>query len=182
MQTLLILSAATVFSGVVVFALVFRKLVSRDQVASFSVNGFIESSGDGFLAVRYRPMKHLLDENDFKFLKNQPGYTPEIGRQFRKDRRRVFRGYLQLLKNDFGQIYVAAKLLSLYSSVDQPDLVRSLIKQRMVFTYALLTIEYRLAMHSIGLATIDVHSLVESVEALQGQVRLLMTQPAAVMA
>src|SRR5207237_4592544 len=42
---------------------------------------------------KYRPMERLLREDDLRFLSAQSGFSAALGRRFRRDRRRIFRGY-----------------------------------------------------------------------------------------
>src|SRR5438552_11799505 len=53
---------------------------------------------------KYRPMEPLLQEQDFRFLASQPGFSPQLGRRFRTERRRIFRGYLRHRRKDFGRV------------------------------------------------------------------------------
>lgn len=41
---------------------------------------------------RYRPMLHLLDDEDLRFLRKQPGFTPQMAAGLRGQRCRTFRG------------------------------------------------------------------------------------------
>ena len=57
-----------------------------------------------FSAERYRPMGLLLDEGEFRFLAGLPGYSKDLGRRFRRERVRIFRGYFARLKRDFHRL------------------------------------------------------------------------------
>src|SRR5438105_538368 len=90
-----LLSLAPISLGLV---LLYRRLASRvdseiapDQCLVLSLD-------------KYRPMERLLQEDDFRFLANQPGFSPQLGRRFRTERRRIFRGYLRNLRKDFARI------------------------------------------------------------------------------
>ncbi|MGH9657217.1 MAG: hypothetical protein ACRD96_01670 [Bryobacteraceae bacterium] len=154
------------------FAVVFTALAARDRLSSESLDQLTEFSSE-----KYKPMEMLLSEREYRFLASQPGFTPEIGNRFRADRRRVFRGYLKCLRQDFNRIYLVTKVLLVYSDVQRPELLRQLLFQRIRFAVALLRVEARLATHRIGLGAADARVLVESLEAMHIQVRELMAKP-----
>ena len=131
---------------------------------------------------KYRPMERLLQEQDFRFLATQPGFSPQLGRRFRTERRRIFRGYLRNLKKDFGRVSLAFRILIVHSVEDRGDLAASLVRLRLMFAIGMLAVEGRLLLHAAGLGTVDVSGLVASLETMQGQMRLMLTPPQAVTA
>jgi hypothetical protein len=56
---------------------------------------------------RYRPMLRLLDEREFQELRSHPGFTPQMASQLRRQRCRIFRGYLRSLSGDFSRVCMA---------------------------------------------------------------------------
>ena len=122
-----------------------------------------------FSVARYRPMARLFAEEDFEFLANQDGFNPRIARQLRRERRRIFCSYLDCLKRDFGHLEAAVKVCMVTSRQDRPDLAKALLKRRLVFTYALLVTEWGLALHTLGLGTVDVSRLVGSLDGMRMQ-------------
>lgn len=159
------ISAALVF--------LFRTLSSRSNTDISPDNCLVLSPG------KYRPMERLLQEDDFRFLASQSGYSPQLGRRFRAERRRVFRAYLRSLKRDFAQVSLTFQALIVHSAEDRGDLAAGLIRQRMMFALGVLAIEGRLALHAAGLDTVrvDVRGMVGSLETLQGQMQMLLTPP-----
>jgi hypothetical protein len=131
---------------------------------------------------KYRPMERLLQEQDFRFLATQPGFSPQLGRRFRTERRRIFRGYLRNLKKDFGRVSLAFRILIVHSVEDRGDLAASLVRLRLMFAIGMLAVEGRLLLHAAGLGTVDVSGLVASLETMQGQMRLMLTPSQAVTA
>lgn len=168
-----ILSLALVLA--VVLGLLVRSLVKQNSTDHRS-NQWSADWFEGFSATAYRPMKRLLADEDFRFLSKQPGYTPEMGRHLRKERRLVFRGYLRNLTKDFNRLYSGATILLVYSEVDRPELASSLLGIRANFYYALFRVHVRLAMHVVGFEMVDVTPMLQPLEFLQVQVRAL--QPA----
>ena len=126
---------------------------------------------------KYRPMERLLLEDDFRFLASQSGFSARLGRRFRSERRRIFRGYLTNLKRDFGRVSMALQIVIVHSAEDRGDLASALIRQRFMFALGMLAIEGRLLLHTAGVGTVDVRGLVASLETMQSQIRLLLTPP-----
>lgn len=126
-----------------------------------------ENSGsEAFSIAQYEPMNRLLAEEDLCFLASQPGYRPEIGKKFRKERRRVFRLYLHELASDFRKLHAQARAMVAESQEHQAELVTLLIRQQLTFWRAMAVIELRLVVHGVGLGRVDVRGLVEAFEAM----------------
>jgi hypothetical protein len=156
-------------------ALIFmhRKASPRPN-ADFSADQCLVLSLD-----KYQPMGRLLGEDDFRFLAAQPGFSKEMGRRFRAERRQIFRGYLRNLKKDFGRLSLALQILIVHSAEDRGDLASSLIRQRLLFALGMLAVEGRLVLHAAGVGTVDVGGLLQSLQTMQDQMRLLLTPPEA---
>jgi len=123
---------------------------------------------------KYRVMERLLHESDFRFLAAQPGFSPQMGRRFRTQRRRIFRSYLRNLRKDFGVMSLAVQDLIVHSGEDRGDLATALMRQRLVFMLGMLAIEVRLVLHAVGWGAVDVGDMIESFQAMQAQIRLLL--------
>ena len=151
----------------------FRTLTSR-QNSDMSMSGRLVLSPG-----KYRPMERLLQEADFRFLCTQPGYSPQMGRRFRVERRRVFRAYLRSLKRDFASVSLALRTLMLHSAEDRGDLAAAVVRQRLSFAAGMLAVEGRLLLHAAGMNSldVDVRGLVASLETMQAQMRELLTPP-----
>ena len=129
-------------------------------------------------------MERLLLADDFQFLASQPGYSAKLGNRFRTERRRVFRAYLRNLQRDFTRLSLTFQTLIVHSAEDRGDLAAGLVRQRLLFAFTMLAIEGRLLLHAAGVnsVTVDVAGMVESLETLQGQMRMLLTPPEGAMA
>ena len=121
---------------------------------------------------KYRPMERLLREEDFRFLSAQPGFSAQLGRRFRAQRRQVFRGYLRSLRKDFGSLFRACQMLMVHAAEDRGDLAKILVRQRLMFAMGMLAVEGRLLLHVAGIGAVDVRELVGCLEAMQTQIRL----------
>jgi hypothetical protein len=160
----------------VALILLYRSLASRQ-------NGEVPMDQSLVLAPgKYRPMERLLLEEDFSFLSSQPGFSARLGRRFRTERRRVFRAYLRSLSMDFGRVSKACQMLVIHAAEDRGDLAKGIIRQRLLFALGIFAVEGRLLLHAAGVGTVDVHGLVDSLEAMQAQIQVLLTPPQAAMA
>lgn len=124
-----------------------------------------------FSVAKYRPMERLFSEDDYRYLARQRGYQPEIARRLRRERVRVFRGYLRCLKSDYRKLEAAIALYMADSPVDRPDLARSLFRRRIQFTWAVLAAEWRLRFRGLGLSPVDAHRLVTAVDDMRSHLR-----------
>jgi hypothetical protein len=126
----------------------------RDDSATFSLD-------------RYEPMSRLLAEEDFLFLKSHPGYRPEMGARWKRERRQVLRMYLNDLKDDFRRLHAQARKLAAHSDVDSGDLVKVLMKQQVTFLWTTSYLELRLALEPLGMGKADVVRFIELIEAMR---------------
>jgi hypothetical protein len=117
-----------------------------------------------FSVARYRPMLRLLDDADYKYLSSQPGYSAKFVSRLRAERRAIFRAYLRDLVHDFHKLHMAARMVLVYAPQDRSDLAMMLVRQRLVFTMAILAIECRLLLHIAGIGVVDVRNVVAAVE------------------
>ena len=120
--------------------------------------------------IRLRPLARLLNEADFQFLATQPGFRPEIARQLRLRRVRLFRSYLDHLATDFHLLHRKLRILALYAPTDRADLSRLLVEQRLLFATQMFKIRFRLLLFRFGWKPADVSGLVDLVESLRLQV------------
>jgi hypothetical protein len=122
------------------------------------------------LAARYRPMLRLLDESDCGFISTGfPGSSTV--RRFRAERRSLFRVYLRNLGADHARIVGAIRDLIVRSQMDRPDLAKALYRCQLMFALAMISVEFKLQLHALGIGTVDVRSLVSAVEGLQLQLQ-----------
>jgi hypothetical protein len=151
----------------------FRTLSSRRNSDMSRSGSLVLSPG------KYRPMERLLQQDDFRFLSTQPGYSPDMGRRFRVERRRIFRAYLRSLKRDFARISLALRTLILHSAEDRGDLAAAVVRQRLMFAAGMFAVEGRLLLHAAGVSSVevDVRGLVASLETMQDQMRALLSPP-----
>lgn len=140
------------------------RVLSRVQLPARSSSGAL-----GISAERYRPMLRLLSEDDLSFV----AANGALHRTLKSGRRKLFRTYLRCLTRDYGYLLAGVRSAMARSGMDRPDLARALAKNRALFALAVYRIEVRLALHSLGLGTVDISGLVEAFEGLRAQVTVL---------
>jgi len=166
MQELLFTSGLLALAVGAAFFLVVRKLASPSAVAPPTAEWL-----EQFSVARYRPMERLLDDADFAFVASHRGSGPALVRRLRAQRRKFFRGYLNLLRRDFQRIVLALELQLVHSPEDRPELAGVLLKQRAAFTLGLLQVETRLLLHACGWGRVDVRGLLTALDSLRLEVR-----------
>jgi hypothetical protein len=130
------------------------RAVRRHSVA-LNADWFSQISMD-----RYRPMLRLLDEQDFRMLRSQPGFTPDMAKRVRAQRCQIFKHYLVWLNSDFQQVIQALKMVMAQSSEDRPDLARILVRMQILFALGMVLIRVRLVLYRWGLASVDISPLI----------------------
>jgi len=122
---------------------------------------------------RYRPMLRLLSQDELQFLGRQPGVTPTLAAQFRRQRCEIFRGYLRSLSRDFSRVSIALKLLMVQASSDRPDLAAILVRSQVAFTFALVSAHVQVVMYSFGLGTVNAGNLLRLFDGIRLELRSL---------
>jgi hypothetical protein len=119
----------------------------------------------------YRPMLGLLDEEEFEFLRTQPGFTPKTAKKLRTQRCQVFEVYLGRLDNDFKRIGTALKVLMVQSKHDRPDLASALVWNQMRFACGMTFARLRLVCYRHGIGTVKASRLLEQFEEMRLELR-----------
>jgi hypothetical protein len=153
-------------SAVIVGSLAMFWLTIRLRAYRAAERGLVSGSEE-FSFSRYEPMNRLLREEDLIFLAAQPGYRPEIGKNFRRERRRVFRLYLNELAGDFRRLHAQARGMVAESEEQHAELVGLLMRQQLRFWRSMMAIELRLVMHHAGIGEVDVRGLVDAFESMR---------------
>jgi hypothetical protein len=144
----------------------------------FDLWSYKRSLGESFAAqddaefsiARYEPMGRLLCDEDLEFLKAQPGYTAEIGREFSRERRRIFRLYLRELAADFRRLHAHARAAVASLSAEHSPLVGTLLRQQVRFRYEMAAVELKLTLSWAGVGSIDARGLIEALAAMQAEI------------
>jgi hypothetical protein len=166
MNLILGLAASFCLALAAVVVCLFRRLIAGPRSLPVSVDWINDLSVD-----RYRPMERLLSDEDYSFLARQPGVTRGMLLCLRSERRKIFRAYLACLRDDFGLVAAALRLIMTYSAQDRPDLARFLYTQQLLFALGMLAVEWRLVLHVCHLASVDVRALVQAMESVRLELR-----------
>jgi len=156
------------------FALLFRQLAYRFDNQASTAEWF-----ESFSVESFAPMERLLDQSDFEFLSQQPGYRPEIGARLLKERKKLFLGYLRLLIGDFNQLLRIARLMIVYSAEDRAEFAKVLWRQQVTFYFAICAVRVRVALYPLGWTSLDVSRLMQGLENMRSQVAQLGFRPMA---
>jgi len=173
-MTVLLVASIVIAFLIAAFTLLFRRLASRFDNQASTAEWFESFSLDSFA-----PMERLLDQSDFEFLSQQPGYRPEIGAQLLKERKKLFLGYLRLLTGDFNQLLRIARLMIVYSTEDRAEFAKVLWRQQVTFYFAVCAVRLRVALYPVGWTSLDVSRLMQALENMRSQVAQLGFQPMA---
>jgi hypothetical protein len=122
-----------------------------------------------FSSARYEPMARLMADDDLVFLRAQAGYCPEVGRKFSRERRRIFRLYLQQLASDFHRLHAHARAMVATLPAEHSALVGILLRQQVRFWYEMTAIEMRLSFDLIG-GPVHVRGLVEALATMHSEI------------
>jgi len=127
---------------------------------------------------RYEPMARLLSDEDLDFLKAQPGFRPETAKKFMRDRRRIFRLYLQELAKDFHRLHSQARELVAALPEEHSALVGVLIRSQARFWYELAALEMKLSFYWVA-SPVDGRALVEAISSMHAEINRLSAPTAA---
>jgi hypothetical protein len=120
---------------------------------------------------RYRLMLRLLAEEDQRFLRKQPGFSPRMAARFRTQRCQFVRGYIRSMQVDFGRICATSKVVMVQSQQDRPDLASALVRSQITFKFGLAAAQFRLFLYRWGLGRVEVTSFLKVVEQMRLELR-----------
>src|ERR1700722_9742292 len=123
-----------------------------------------------FSPARYQPMERLLGNEDLLFLEAQPGFRPEIGKEFLLERRRIFRLYLRELARDFPRLHARARAIVARLPADHSPLIGMLVRQQVRFWYEMAAIEMRLSFAWMGAGAIHARELVDAIATMHAEI------------
>ena len=143
--------------------LAWLRLRTRREIESEALNP------TDFSLERYRPMERLLSDEEFVFLTRMPGYTAKLGAKWKRDRRRIFRLYLNELGCDFEALHRQVRQLVSQAGISSGSLVGLLLKQKIAFWRAMAAVDLRLTLDAAGIGAVDPRPLLQLVEGLRGE-------------
>lgn len=144
---------------------VFWRLTSPDPNPSFSSDWW-----EHFSTERYRPLQHLLAEEDFDFLRKQAGFTTGLEKELRRRRVEICRCYLKEIRVDFLRLQGLGQALVAAGQADA-TLQNRLFEQRVRFTQSWWSIRIRLELSRLGLTGADFSGVLGTLQLAAAQVR-----------
>jgi hypothetical protein len=123
-----------------------------------------------FSLARYEPMARLMSEEDYLFLKAQPGFRPQTGKKFMRERRRIFRLYLEELAGDFHRLHAQARLIVAGLPADHAPLIGMLLRQQVRFWYEMSAVELRLSFPWMGTGSIHARGLIDALATMHAEI------------
>lgn len=127
-----------------------------------------------FSAERYQPMEGLLDEEDFAFLSQQPGFDFALYKKLRRERLRIFRQYLSRLIADFNRLHAVARQMLAETPGEHSDVLVRLVKLKWNFTAAVFRAEGNYLLCCVGFRTLAVRALIAQLEEMTAQASAIM--------
>jgi hypothetical protein len=152
----------------VCLAVCIGRILSDGAVQNVNADWLLQLSTE-----RYRPMLRLLGEDDVAFLRAQPGFRSPMVARLRAQRCQILRAYLKSLDVDFRGMCAAIKLLMVQSHHDRPDLARALFRYQLSFAAGILLVRMKMIFYRLGLAKVDVASLIVLFDITRVQLRNL---------
>ena len=173
MSFLILLAVSTCcFAGFAV-ALALRKVTSPKAAHPVTTAWIEELSID-----RYRPMLRLLDTEDREFFQNRTGSDKAEFARFRRERSRIFRGYLQGLNADFAAVSMALKVVMIQAEIDRPDLASTLLRNQFRFAAGMVLAQAHLVLYELGIGSVDVLGLLNLFDSMRLELRSLAPESA----
>ena len=168
----LVIPAVVIASLVAVVAFLYHRLCFRAASLPVTAEWIDELSVD-----RYQPMMRLLENEDIRYLRSRPGFTPAMATQFRRERCRIFRSYLHCLVVDFQRVSMALKVVMVQSRYDRPDLAAVLVRSQRAFALGVVEVHCRLFLYRAGLASVDPAGLLKLFDGARLELRSLVPAP-----
>ena len=168
----LVVAATALLSLTMIGAYLYRRLFAGGATLPVTAEWIDELSVD-----RYQPMARLLGEEDLRFLRSRPDFTPPMAASFRRERVRIFLGYLRCLNLDFQRVTMALKIVMVQSRYDRPDLAVVLVRSQRAFAFGMVLAYCRLTLYRFGLATVDIGDLLKVFDSARLELRSLVPAP-----
>ncbi|MGC2660056.1 MAG: hypothetical protein WA324_19020 [Bryobacteraceae bacterium] len=124
---------------------------------------------ENFSVSTYSVMEGLLDDRDFDFLSRQSGFDLSLYRKLRKERLSIFSQYLKRLVLDFNRLYFSARVLIAHMPEDQSKAFEGLLMLKVRFSILVLKTQASYLLCLVGLQTLEVRSLLQNLEEMNGQ-------------
>jgi hypothetical protein len=127
---------------------------------------------DHFQPEKYRPLSHLLDFREVRYLRSQPSCGFRLIWAFRAERARICLRFLREIKADFEQLQVVGQALVVAGRCS-PEFHEELFRQRVRFTLAWWRVRAALPAWRLGWLEPDASPLLQALESSAAAVRVV---------
>ena len=115
----------------------------------------------------YQPMRRLLDPEELRFLRSQPGFTRGMENELRRQRATLFCLYLASLEADFRDACEALKLAIIHSAIDRADLAGLVMQQQVRFRYRVSVLRVQVLLYRCGIGNVEISRVFQPFEILR---------------
>jgi len=126
---------------------------------------------EDFSSFRYLPMRRLLSPEEEAFWMESTDGSQYRRAEFRAERRRLFRQYLQLISADFGRLSQGVKLAVIHASQDQTAEIDQLLHLEWSLRKLLWKSEISLMFHWLGVKPVDATDLINALQGFEFSLR-----------
>jgi hypothetical protein len=169
------------FSSALVFLVLLVKLVQRNRTLhgdSLNPNytpashaGWSDEWFEEFSSFRYLPMRRLLASEEETFWMESTESSPARLAEFRAERRRLFRQYLQLISSDFSRLSQGVRLSIVHAPDDRSAEISHLLNLEWSLRKLLWKAEANLMFHWLGIKPIDATQLINALQGFEFSLR-----------
>lgn len=145
-----------------------RQTVSRDTGLEES---WSDSWFEDFSAFRYLPMRRLLSSEEEAFWVQSTEATEFHRTEYRAERRRVFRQYLQLIASDFSRLSQGVRLAVVHAPEDRSADIDRLLHLEWNLRKLLWRAEVSLTLHWLGVKPVDATKLIDALQGFEFSLR-----------
>ena len=142
--------------------------VNSDHQAAWSDEWFEE-----FSSFRYLPMRRLLSGEEEEYWMQSTDGSKYRREEFRAERRRLFREYLQLIAVDFGRLSQGVRLCLVHATEDRTADISRLVSLEWSLRKLLWRAEVSIMFHWLGVKPVDATQLINALQGFEFSLREL---------
>ena len=169
-------------SSSIVFLVLLVKLVQRNRVLrsdsspdsdllAVAREGWSDEWFEDFSSFRYLPMRRLLSGEEEEYWMQSTEGSQFRRDEFRAERRRLFRGYLQLIASDFGRLSQGVRLCLIHATEDRSADISRLVSLEWSLRKLLWQAEVSLMFHWLGVKPVDATQLINALQGFEFSLR-----------
>jgi hypothetical protein len=177
-------------SSSIVFLVLLVKLVQRNRMLrsespqdlerlAISREGWSDEWFEEFSSFRYLPMRRLLSSEEEVYWMQSTEGSQYRRDEFRAERRRLFREYLQLIASDFGRLSQGVRLCVVHATEDRSIEISRLLSLEWSLRKLLWKAEFTLMFHWLGVKPLDATQLINALQGFEFSLREIRLSAAA---